>query len=408
MDVERGRRRLQNLEDSIVMCGTLLVVLATLTGQAPTGDPASSLSGSFSALKVALDANLREYKEAHERATSDEERAQAGARYRASARSLADRALALAGGRRDDPQAIDVLLWIIMELRHGAGDAFLSLGRDHVTNERLIEACRAANFAPPDAFERVEAFLHEAESRSPHRTVRGFAGFYLAKALIKRASTLRRAAGEADLAADLERDLGADSLARFRARPVDDLEREAEQSLERVTAQYGDLETLRKQPLRVLAQGELFALRRTTIGKEAPEIEGEDAEGRPFKLSDHRGKVVVLTFSGNWCGPCVAMYPQERAMVEGHRGRPFALLSVNTDADRTTLREAIGKGEITWPCWWDGGPSGPITLRWGIDRFPSVFVLDHKGVIRHRDLRGEALDRAVDQMIQEMGTGVRP
>jgi hypothetical protein len=102
------------------------------------------------------------------------------------------------------------------------------------------------------------------------------------------------------------------------------------------------------------------------------------------------------------------MYPQEPAMVERHHGRLFALLSVNTDADRTTLREAIGKGEITWPCWRDGGPSGPITLRWGIDRFPSVFVLDHKGVIRHRDLRGEALDRGVDRMIQEVGTGMRP
>ena len=49
------------------------------------------------------------------------------------------------------------------------------------------------------------------------------------------------------------------------------------------------------------------------VGDEvAPEIEGKDADGDAFKLSDYRGKVVVMTFSGNWCGPCRAMYPDER------------------------------------------------------------------------------------------------
>ena len=82
------------------------------------------------------------------------------------------------------------------------------------------------------------------------------------------------------------------------------------------------------------------------IGQEAPDIAGTDADGQPFKLSDYRGKVVVLTFSGNWCGPCVAMYPAERALIERYKDKPFAILSVNTDADKETLRQSMAKG---WP-----------------------------------------------------------
>src|SRR5690349_1794763 len=64
----RGSGRLKISGDSVMMYGALLVTLATLTGQSSTGDPASSLSGSFSTLKEVLDANRRDYKEACGRA----------------------------------------------------------------------------------------------------------------------------------------------------------------------------------------------------------------------------------------------------------------------------------------------------------------------------------------------------
>ena len=76
------------------------------------------------------------------------------------------------------------------------------------------------------------------------------------------------------------------------------LEKECEALLERVVAEFADIEDLfAKRTLGATAEGELFAMRNLSIGKVAPEITGKDHEGRPFALSNYRGKVVVLTFS---------------------------------------------------------------------------------------------------------------
>ena len=154
-------------------------------------------------------------------------------------------------------------------------------------------------------------------------------------------------------------------------------------------------------PLGAIAAGELFAMRNLSIGKVAPEITGKDHEGKTFALGDYRGKVVVLTFSGNWCGPCVAMYPQERELVTKLKDEPFAIVSVNTDTTVETLKKSITSGKITWRCWYDGGRAGPITTRWGVSGFPTIFVLDQAGVIRFKDVRGAELDRAVATLLDE-------
>ena len=121
------------------------------------------------------------------------------------------------------------------------------------------------------------------------------------------------------------------------------------------------------------------------VGKPAPEIEGVDIDGKPLKLSDYRGKVVVLVFWGSWCGPCMAQVPHEREFVERLKGKPFALLGVDCEADKDAARQAMARERMTWPNWYDGAPAtGPIAERYHVRSYPSVFVLDAKGVIRSR------------------------
>jgi hypothetical protein len=96
------------------------------------------------------------------------------------------------------------------------------------------------------------------------------------------------------------------------------------------------------------------------------------------------------------------MYPHERSLVKRLEGKPFALVGINSDP-KNRLRQAIKKENITWRSWWDGGStSGPIAKAWNIKGWPTIYVLDHKGVIRYRDVREAELDKAVDALLKEL------
>jgi hypothetical protein len=100
------------------------------------------------------------------------------------------------------------------------------------------------------------------------------------------------------------------------------------------------------------------------------------------------------------------MYPHERSLVKRLADKPFALLGINSDLDREELKKVLKKEQITWRSWWDGGgPNGPIARKWNIRGWPTIYVLDAKGVIRHCGIRGKALDEAVDKLLQEIDSG---
>jgi hypothetical protein len=98
------------------------------------------------------------------------------------------------------------------------------------------------------------------------------------------------------------------------------------------------------------------------------------------------------------------MYPHERSLVKRLEGKPFALLGVNSDP-KPKLREVMKKENITWRSWWDGGNTdGPIARAWNVTAWPTIYVLDHQGVIRFKGPREHALDQAVDRLLKEMDT----
>jgi WD40 repeat protein len=142
------------------------------------------------------------------------------------------------------------------------------------------------------------------------------------------------------------------------------------------------------------------------VGQAAPEIEGVDINGKRFKLSDYRGKVILLVFWGHWSEPCRVMYPHERSLVKRLQGKPFALVGLNSDPDRDQLKAVFQKEQITWRSFLDGRLDGPIARRWGIYGWPSLFLIDHKGIIRLRNLGspgGEVLDKMIDELIAKVG-----
>jgi peroxiredoxin len=166
----------------------------------------------------------------------------------------------------------------------------------------------------------------------------------------------------------------------------------------------GDKDSATQQPRRRLSQRAeslRFEVQNLSIGQAAPEIAGPDAFGNDLKLSDHRGKAVVIMFSFKGCGPCEAMYPDNRKLLEDYAGRPLAFVGVMGDTELATVKESVESKTITWPVWWDGGGThGPITTRWNVSGWPAIFVLDHHGIIRYRALRGDVLSLAVAQLVE--------
>ena len=102
------------------------------------------------------------------------------------------------------------------------------------------------------------------------------------------------------------------------------------------------------------------------------------------------------------------MYPHERSLVKKLENKPFVLLGVNSDASPETFKAAAEREGITWPCFFDGGGTdGPIATRWGVTGWPTTYVLDAGGVIRHRDVRDEAMEKAVMDLLAEAEAGRR-
>jgi hypothetical protein len=105
------------------------------------------------------------------------------------------------------------------------------------------------------------------------------------------------------------------------------------------------------------------------------------------------------------------MYPHERSLVQKLEGKPFALLGVNSDQSRDTAKGAVVSEKLTWRSFWNGsgGMSGPISNAWHIQGWPTLYVIDDRGVIRYKHLgvdpaKYDELDREVETLLKEIGS----
>jgi peroxiredoxin len=333
--------------------------------------------------------------------------------------------MGLARTHAREPLAVDALRFVVRAGQAGqmgdpkpyalAVEALAILRRDHVQAPKMGAFCEDIVLTPHDPV--AESLIRDVLDQNPGHEERGLACHALAVFRRFQAREIRWLTGKPEIRKPYEDQFGnalksfediwgKELIGRFLKNDPNGLDAEADALLERVITEFGDIPHqvgTKQKTLADLAQAELFEHLGLAIGKIAPEIAGRDHEGKTFKLSDYRGRVVLLTFSGNWCGPCRAMYEEERELVERFKAMPFALLSVNTDEQCASLRKSIESREITWRCWWDGR-TGPITQRWGVLQFPAIYLLDAEGVIRAKPQpQLKTVGKAVQALLDERG-----
>ena len=142
---------------------------------------------------------------------------------------------------------------------------------------------------------------------------------------------------------------------------------------------------------------------KVAIGAIAPDLEFPDPDGKMRKLSDLRGKVVLLDFWASWCGPCRRENPNVTRIYSQYHDKGFEVFSVSLDSDAASWKRAIEADKLVWPNhvsdlkkW-----QSKAAAIYGVRSIPSTFLLDKDGRIVQRDLRGADLERAVKQMVEQ-------
>ncbi|HSG70815.1 MAG TPA: TlpA disulfide reductase family protein, partial [Planctomycetaceae bacterium] len=142
----------------------------------------------------------------------------------------------------------------------------------------------------------------------------------------------------------------------------------------------------------------LFDLDHMLVGQTPPDLEGTDVSGKPVKLSDYRGKLLIVDF---WQGSDPATHDHHglKHILE-KAGDRVAVVGIVSDSKEEVL-QVVEKYNLTYPVFADGN-RGPLFTQWNIHTWPTTFLLDDQGKILHRGQRGTTLEKIlVEKLVAE-------
>jgi hypothetical protein len=173
------------------------------------------------------------------------------------------------------------------------GPAFELIHRDHIRSDKLGPLCQRVSYG---FCKEYETFLRAALEKNPHKNVQATACLSLAHFLNNRLQRLDLCREQPELAKEFAGLYGKEYFAELQRQEREKVMKEVETLFERAAEKYGEVKLPSGDTVAERARAELFEIRSLSVGKEAPDIEGEDQDGKRFKLSDYRGKVVMLDF----------------------------------------------------------------------------------------------------------------
>lgn len=176
-------------------------------------------------------------------------------------------------------------------------------------------------------------------------------------------------------------------------------------------AAYGDLRVGKEPVLDDEWNRTVRELSELYPGAEVPEIIGVDLDEKPMKLSDYRGKVIVIMCWASWCPTCLTQAPRERILAKKFEGRPFVFLGLNGDRDLSDAQRTVKRHHMTWRSFWghwkgSSGDERPLQEEWNVTMWPTVYVIDATGHIRYKycwDTKFGELETKIEKALARAG-----
>ncbi len=137
------------------------------------------------------------------------------------------------------------------------------------------------------------------------------------------------------------------------------------------------------------------------IGDHYADFVQQNLSGKMIKFSDYAGKLILLEFWGSWCAPCREGNPELVKTYNKFKEKGFEVFGVAADSEKTEWLQAIAQDKLSWPQVCDlKGAKNDAVLIYGINKFPSNFLIDEKGIIIAQDLRGEDLQKKLVELLK--------
>lgn len=142
------------------------------------------------------------------------------------------------------------------------------------------------------------------------------------------------------------------------------------------------------------------------IGQAAPDFVLADLDGNPLRLSDLRGRPVIVNFWASWCGPCVEEFPLIRAAAERHATEDLAVVGIVYRDNSEAARRFMSRMGAPWPAAMD--PGEQVAQAFGIYGPPETFFIDANGVVRGRQIGQLSASDLERQLAQVLAYSAQP